>query len=149
MWCSPLVVDHLLGHVYNILNSSLICLLLFSLVDYPYLNLMSDIFHSELIDNVVAVAEHTADELIKTDGREVRLDEDEQLQLPFLLPEDGYSCDIIRGVPQGLQEFLQLLIETGMLNFMLFRTVMFISVYRFHWYALFPERHRFRCFVLF
>ena len=75
------------------------------------------IFISELIDNVVAVAEHTADELIRTDGREVRLDEDEELQLPFLLPEDGYSCDVIRGVPQGLQEFLQLLIETGMFGF--------------------------------
>ncbi len=29
------------------------------------------------------------------------------LQLPFLLPEDNYSCDIVRGVPGGLLEFLQ------------------------------------------
>lgn len=82
---------------------------------------------TELIDNVVAVAEHTADELIRSDGREVRLDEDEELQLPFLLPEDGYSCDIIRGVPQGLQEFLQLLIETGLLN-AAFRLINFFSL---------------------
>ena len=68
----------------------------------------------ELIDSVAAVAEHTADELARSDGREVRLDEDVELQLPFLLPEDGYSCDIIRGVPGGLQEFLELLIDTGM-----------------------------------
>ena len=74
------------------------------------------LFPTELIDNVVAVAEHTADELIRTDGREVQLEEDAELQLPFLLPEDGYSCDIIRGVPQGLQEFLQPLEGTGRLE---------------------------------
>ena len=86
---------------------------------YQYNNiiLLYTLIFIELIDNVVAVAEHTADELIRTDGREVRLGEDEELQLPFLLPEDGYSCDIIRGVPQGLQEFLQLLIETGMFGY--------------------------------
>ena len=80
-----------------------------------------------MIDNVVAVAEHTADELIRTDGREVRLGEDEELQLPFLLPEDGYSCDIIRGVPQGLQEFLQLLIETGKFLFLNFFGLYFLG----------------------
>ena len=37
---------------------------------------------------------------------QVRLEEDFVLQLPFLLPEDNYSCDIIRGVPAGLFEFL-------------------------------------------
>jgi afadin len=37
----------------------------------------------------------------------VRLEEDFVLQLPFLLPEDNYSCDIVRGVPGGLLEFLQ------------------------------------------
>ena len=61
----------------------------------------------------MTVAEHTADELARSDGREVRLDEDEELQLPFLLPDEGYSCDIIRGVPAGLKEFLQSLMETG------------------------------------
>ena len=70
---------------------------------------------AELIESVASVAEHTADELARSDGREVRLGEDQELQLPFLLPEDGYSCDIIRGVPPGLQEFLEVLIETGML----------------------------------
>ncbi|KAJ8314800.1 hypothetical protein KUTeg_006950 [Tegillarca granosa] len=45
-----------------------------------------------LIESIVGVAENMADELTKTDGREVRLEEDPDLQLPFLLPEDGYSC---------------------------------------------------------
>lgn len=59
-----------------------------------------------LIENVVKVAENTADEMTRSDGRDVRLEEDPDLQLPFLLPEDGYSCDIVRGVPAGLQEFI-------------------------------------------
>ncbi len=80
----------------------------------------SDVFvdwFTELIESVASVAEHTADELARSDGREVRLDEDAELQLPFLLPEDGYSCDIIRGIPSGLQEFLEVLIQTGMLMY--------------------------------
>ncbi|KAJ8270715.1 hypothetical protein GJAV_G00118420 [Gymnothorax javanicus] len=61
----------------------------------------------ELINHVVAVAENTADELARSDGREVQLEEDPDLQLPFLLPEDGYSCDVVRNIPNGFQEFLE------------------------------------------
>ncbi|XP_055289250.1 afadin isoform X7 [Moschus berezovskii] len=68
---------------------------------------------ADLIENVVAVAENTADELARSDGREVRLEEDPDLQLPFLLPEDGYSCDVVRSVPSGLQEFLEPLCQRG------------------------------------
>ncbi|XP_069035408.1 afadin isoform X17 [Lepisosteus oculatus] len=67
----------------------------------------------ELIDNVVAVAENTADELARSDGREVQLEEDPDLQLPFLLPEDGYSCDVVRNIPNGFQEFLEPLCQRG------------------------------------
>lgn len=67
----------------------------------------------ELIESVVKVAENTADEQARSEGREIKLEEDSDLQLPFLLPEDGYSCDIVRGVPAGLQEFLQPLIQAG------------------------------------
>ena len=59
-----------------------------------------------MIDTIVRVAENTVDEVTNAEGREVRLEEDFVLQLPFLLPEDGYSCDIVRGVPGGLTEFL-------------------------------------------
>ncbi|XP_045862839.1 afadin isoform X12 [Meles meles] len=68
---------------------------------------------ADLIENVVAVAENTADELARSDGREVRLEEDPDLQLPFLLPEDGYSCDVVRNIPNGLQEFLDPLCQRG------------------------------------
>ncbi|XP_047737139.1 afadin [Hyalella azteca] len=67
-----------------------------------------------LKESVVAVAESTADGLAREDGREVRLEEDYDLQLPFLLPEDGYSCDIVRGVPSGLAEFLGPLQHAGL-----------------------------------
>ncbi|XP_042638192.1 afadin [Orycteropus afer afer] len=68
---------------------------------------------TDLIENVVAVAENTADELARSDGREVQLEEDPDLQLPFLLPEDGYSCDVVRNIPNGLQEFLEPLCQRG------------------------------------
>ncbi|XP_054718595.1 afadin-like isoform X2 [Uloborus diversus] len=68
----------------------------------------------ELVESVVKIAENTADEQARSEGREIKLEEDSDLQLPFLLPEDGYSCDIVRGVPAGLQEFLQPLIQAGL-----------------------------------
>lgn len=68
----------------------------------------------DLIDNVVAVAENTADELLRNQGQEVTLEEDPQLQLPFLLPEDRYSSEVIRGVPAGLKEFLNPLAGIGL-----------------------------------
>uniref|UniRef100_G3QXF6 Afadin n=1 Tax=Gorilla gorilla gorilla TaxID=9595 RepID=G3QXF6_GORGO len=74
---------------------------------------------TDLIENVVAVAENTADELARSDGREVQLEEDPDLQLPFLLPEDGYSCDVVRNIPNGLQEFLDPLCQRGKLVYML------------------------------
>lgn len=69
--------------------------------------------NQDLIEHVVAVAENTADELARSDGREVQLEEDPDLQLPFLLPEDGYSCDVVRNLPNGLQEFLDPLCQRG------------------------------------
>lgn len=44
---------------------------------------------------------NTADDLTRSEGREITVNEDADLQLPFLLPEDGYSSDIIKGIPQG------------------------------------------------
>ena len=67
-----------------------------------------------MIDTIVRVAENTVDEVTSSEGREVRLEEDFVLQLPFLLPEDGYSCDIVRGVPGGLADFLAPLQRVGL-----------------------------------
>lgn len=65
------------------------------------------------VERVVSIAENMADELTRTDGREVRLEEDGDLHLPFLLPEDGYSCETIRGIPNGLSEFVRPLENGG------------------------------------
>jgi afadin len=65
------------------------------------------------VERVVSIAENMADELTRTDGREVRLEEDSDLHLPFLLPEDGYSCETIRGIPNGLPEFVRQLENLG------------------------------------
>ena len=68
----------------------------------------------ELIQTIVRVAHNTVDELTRREQRQVRLEEDFVLQLPFLLPEDNYSCDIIRGVPGGLVEFIAPLQRAGL-----------------------------------
>ncbi|KAF3422583.1 hypothetical protein E2986_06206 [Frieseomelitta varia] len=69
---------------------------------------------AELIENVVKVAESVADTLARADGREIRLEEEPTLALALLLPEDGYSCEVIRGVPPGLAEFLTPLQRDGL-----------------------------------
>ncbi|KYM94500.1 Afadin [Cyphomyrmex costatus] len=69
---------------------------------------------AELIENVVKVAESVADTLARADGREIRLEEEPVLGLALLLPEDGYSCEVIRGVPPGLAEFLAPLQRDGL-----------------------------------
>ncbi|XP_025263264.1 uncharacterized protein LOC105253569 isoform X5 [Camponotus floridanus] len=69
---------------------------------------------AELIENVVRVAESVADTLARADGREIRLEEEPILGLALLLPEDGYSCEVIRGVPPGLAEFLAPLQRDGL-----------------------------------
>src|SRR5699024_5510209 len=68
-------------------------------------------FAPELVESVIKMARSTTDELIMKEGREIRLEEETDLQLPFLLPEDGYSCDIVCGIPAGLQEFVQTLVQ--------------------------------------
>lgn len=59
-----------------------------------------------LIDATVRMAESVADELTRADGREIRLDESPDLPLALLLPVDGFSCDVVRGIPAGLVDFL-------------------------------------------
>ncbi|KAG7229132.1 hypothetical protein INR49_013074, partial [Caranx melampygus] len=67
-----------------------------------------------LIDAVVSAAEASADNLIQSEGRDVRLEESLDLRLPFLLPEGGYSCDTVRGIPTGFREFLEPICQKGL-----------------------------------
>lgn len=67
-----------------------------------------------LIDTAVLMAESVADELTRADGREVRLEESSDLPLALLLPDDGFSCEVVRGIPAGLVDFLAPLQNAGM-----------------------------------
>ncbi|XP_037924933.1 afadin isoform X3 [Hermetia illucens] len=67
-----------------------------------------------LVDTVIRMAESVADELTRADGREVRLEESPELHLALLLPDDGFSCDVVRGIPSGLVDFLNPLQGAGM-----------------------------------
>ncbi|KAJ8985822.1 hypothetical protein NQ317_012062 [Molorchus minor] len=59
-------------------------------------------------------AESVADELARAEGREVTLYEDPAPPLQLLLPDDGFSCDVVQGVPPGLADFLHPLQASGL-----------------------------------
>ncbi|XP_022606455.1 afadin-like [Seriola dumerili] len=68
----------------------------------------------DLIDAVVTAAQASADNLIRSEGRDIQLEESLDLHLPFLLPEGGYSCDTVRGIPPGFREFLEPICQKGL-----------------------------------
>ncbi|KAK5858006.1 hypothetical protein PBY51_011207 [Eleginops maclovinus] len=68
----------------------------------------------EVVEAVVLLSRSSADQLILSEGREVVLQESLDLQLPFLLPEGGYSCSSITGTPAGLREFLEPISSKGL-----------------------------------
>ncbi|XP_027856866.1 afadin [Xiphophorus couchianus] len=68
----------------------------------------------DLTDAVAKAAKASADNLIHSEGGELRLTESLDLLLPFLLPQGGYSCETLRGVPQGFREFLEPICQKGL-----------------------------------
>ncbi|KAF4101904.1 afadin [Onychostoma macrolepis] len=70
-------------------------------------------FSAALTERVAALAETTTD-VLRGEGGEIRLEEEMDLHLPFLLPEDGYSSDSMRGIPKGFQEFLEPICRKGL-----------------------------------
>ncbi|KAJ1349106.1 hypothetical protein KIN20_004555 [Parelaphostrongylus tenuis] len=52
----------------------------------------------DVINRVVSLAERQADHLTLQDGHPITLAETEQLLLPFLFPQDGYTAEQLRGV---------------------------------------------------
>ncbi|XP_031684095.1 afadin-like [Oncorhynchus kisutch] len=71
-----------------------------------------------VIDRVVAAAEASADEMLRNEGHDLQLEEGPDLHLPFLLPEEGYSCDTVNGIPQGFREFLEPICRKGLCTLM-------------------------------
>ncbi|CAF0787688.1 unnamed protein product [Adineta ricciae] len=56
---------------------------------------------------LLAAAYKHVDENLRREGVLVQLAEEPELNLPFLLPEDGYTCENLRGIPQQLFEFIE------------------------------------------
>lgn len=73
-------------------------------------------------EELVMLAQTHTDEAQQHDGMEIALEEDPNLELPFLIPQLGYSCDSIRGLPPGLQDYLEPMISAGE----------FLGVYEYH-----------------
>lgn len=46
--------------------------------------------NQDLIEHIVAVAKNQADVMCEQDGTVLQLEETQQLQLPFLFPQDAY-----------------------------------------------------------
>ncbi|XP_050309768.1 afadin isoform X3 [Anthonomus grandis grandis] len=67
-----------------------------------------------LLEQAAKAAESVADELARAEGREVTLYEDPTPPLQLLLPDDGFSCDVVQGVPPGLADFLHPLQAAGL-----------------------------------
>ncbi|XP_069573808.1 afadin-like [Brachyistius frenatus] len=67
-----------------------------------------------LMDAAVTAAEASADRLLRSEGRDVQAEESLDLHLPFLLPEGGYSCDTVTGIPPGFVEFLEPICQKGL-----------------------------------
>ncbi|XP_055853611.1 afadin-like isoform X2 [Episyrphus balteatus] len=63
---------------------------------------------NNLVDTVIKMAESVGD-----DNNEVQLKESPELHLELLLPDEGFSCDIIRGIPSDLIDFLDPLQSVG------------------------------------
>lgn len=67
-----------------------------------------------LLEQAAKAAESVADELARAEGREVTLYEDPAPPQQLLLPDDGFSCDVVQGVPPGLADFLHPLQASGL-----------------------------------
>ena len=72
---------------------------------------------AELIERAVIIAQNTADALARKEGAHVALFEDIDLHLPFLLPEDGYACDFVKGLSDEMIAFLDPFQRAGKIMF--------------------------------
>ncbi|VVC92346.1 unnamed protein product [Leptidea sinapis] len=76
--------------------------------------LLAPLLPPDLVDAAAAHARALADELYRADGREITLEENEWLGAALLIPGDGFSAEVVRGVPPGLAEFVAPLQRGGL-----------------------------------
>ncbi|GBP92246.1 Afadin [Eumeta japonica] len=68
--------------------------------------LLAPLVPADVVEAAAAHARALADELYRADGREITLEESEWLGVGLLIPGDGFSAEVVRGVPPGLAEFV-------------------------------------------
>jgi len=93
----------------NILNSAQLRAILCNYYPMPGERTLS----SELVGHLVMNAASTVDAQLQEEGRSVSVEETADLNLPFLVPEDGYSCEFVSGMPAGLVEFIDKFVHAG------------------------------------
>ncbi|KAL0840571.1 hypothetical protein ABMA28_015785 [Loxostege sticticalis] len=76
--------------------------------------LLTPLAAPEIVEAAVAHARALSDELHRSDGREIRLEESVWLGTGLLIPGDGFSAEVVRGVPPGLAEFVAPLQRGGL-----------------------------------
>ena len=83
---------------------------------------------SELVGHLVMNAASTVDAQLQEEGRDISVEEPSDLGLPFLVPEDGYSCEFVRGMPAGLVEFVDHFVHAGQ-SFILFASYKLFMIF--------------------
>ncbi|CAH2992029.1 unnamed protein product [Chilo suppressalis] len=76
--------------------------------------LLAPLASPEVLEAAVNHARALSDELHRSDGREIRLEESVWLGTGLLIPGDGFSAEVVRGVPPGLAEFVAPLQRGGL-----------------------------------
>ncbi|EJW84752.1 hypothetical protein WUBG_04337, partial [Wuchereria bancrofti] len=118
---TPKTVDHIgnLGATCYKLNSVQVRWFL----EHIVLDVGEEPILNELIESIVQLAEIHADVMATQDKASVQLEEEPQLQLPFLLPQDGYSPRffsfyLIRGLSPAFAEVISGLQAQGLCRFL-------------------------------
>ncbi|XP_063621127.1 afadin isoform X2 [Cydia splendana] len=76
--------------------------------------LLTPLAPPDVADAAALHARALADELCRADGREITLEESSWLGVGLLIPGDGFSAEVVRGVPPGLAEFVAPLQRGGL-----------------------------------
>ncbi|XP_063890588.1 afadin isoform X2 [Helicoverpa armigera] len=76
--------------------------------------LLTPLAPPDVVEAGVAYVRAHTDELYRADGRDIRLEEAEWLGAGLLIPSDGFSAEVVCGVPPGLAEFVAPLQRGGL-----------------------------------
>jgi hypothetical protein len=68
----------------------------------------------EFLFSLVSVAYEHVDGNLLRQGSTVQLAEEGNLNSPFVLPEDGYTCENLRHIPRELLEFIEPMNRLGL-----------------------------------